>query len=1049
MDISVLRDGADLVVIDHAAVDTDGNGVDEEVARKPVSLVDAMTGVQIVGGEEADVFAIDTGNGALAVPVSFEGGRSQDTIVGPDEDVVWGIIGPKQGHVAGVDFSGVEHLVSDAGAHTLDYTSYGGEISVDLREGTATGFTSIAGFLSVTSAGGEDTLTGNANGNVFTAGAGNNTLARGLGDDLYVFGNGWGHDTVTEDPASGSDEGADTLDFSAITSAITVTINADGSLAVSDTNGNTVMAGNVENLIGGSGTNTLDYSLYDRGVVVDLSTGEATGFYNVSGFTVVRGTDYKDTITGDDQAKTLTGGGSENRIDASAFSVGSVTLDGHAGNDTLIGGAGDDTLTGGAGIDNVDGRGGTNTLVENGNTRFVLDDDSLDMAEGPSEMVSITLTNVSDGTFTLSYDGETTDPMAYDAERYELKSYLAALPNIATDDVIVTGTGGAWTVTFTNTLGGMDLPNMTGAGNFTSGSLSVVSTDGSVATNTLTDIQIAHLTGGSSDNLIDGSAFTGSVVLDGRSGNDTLIGGNADDILNGGIGDDRLTGGIGNDALDGGDGTDTVVETRDADFTLTNDSLTIGGEVTTLANIERAELTGGAAINVMDASAFTGLNPGTQLGALNSGVGVRTVERTYDFAIVLADSTVVKIDVSPAHTLQDVFDIIEGADENLSAGLNATGTGIQITDVTSGIFPLQIVSLNGSHAAADLGIVGASAAGTLYGTPVAAGRVMLSGRGGNDELIGSPGDDVLVGGKGDDTITGGDGIDTLVEERDADITLRNTSLTVGGQTDTLSGIEQAELIGGTSANTINARGFTLGTVTIFSGGGLDTLKGGGDDRFVIDVSNLTTGQQVTVDPGGGTGDEVIILDAESITVSGHTISMQFSLDSGDATFRALADHVVDVVSDATGVKKPPAAAAFAISVIDSESTAHVTPEAVLDVGNNLFVHSETIDRNRTMARSTAGKDGAVGIAVAVSVENGDTNALLDGVAHVGGDVYVTASQWQDAVSANKLFVIPSLDLGTMAQAGVGTDSKGDVLDDIKAKIIGNAKTGIKAGATSL
>ena len=123
---------------------------------------------------------------------------------------------------------------------------------------------------------------------------------------------------------------------------------------------------------------------------------------------------------------------------------------------------------------------------------------------------------------------------------------------------------------------------------------------------------------------------------------------------------------------------------------------------------------------------------------------------------------------------------------------------------------------------------------------------------------------MLVGGWGDDTITGRKGIDTLVAERDADITLSDTTLAIGGQTDSFSEIEQAELIGGTSANTIDASPFTLGPVTIFSGGGVDRLKGGsGDDRFLIDVSNLTTGQQVTVKLGGGSENEVLILGSGS------------------------------------------------------------------------------------------------------------------------------------------------------------------------------------------
>jgi hypothetical protein len=49
-----------------------------------------------------------------------------------------------------------------------------------------------------------------------------------------------------------------------------------------------------------------------------------------------------------------------------------------------------------------------------------------------------------------------------------------------------------------------------------------------------------------------------------------------------------------------------VVESRDADFILTDYTLTIGADSPdTLYDVERAELTGGGSANILDASAFT------------------------------------------------------------------------------------------------------------------------------------------------------------------------------------------------------------------------------------------------------------------------------------------------------------------------------------------------------------------------------------------------------------------------------------------------------------
>lgn len=57
----------------------------------------------------------------------------------------------------------------------------------------------------------------------------------------------------------------------------------------------------------------------------------------------------------------------------------------------------------------------------------------------------------------------------------------------------------------------------------------------------------------------------------------------------------------------GAAGTDTVVEQRDANFTLKDATLTIGAETDTLIlGVEQATLTGGVGVNVLDA---TGVAP--------------------------------------------------------------------------------------------------------------------------------------------------------------------------------------------------------------------------------------------------------------------------------------------------------------------------------------------------------------------------------------------------------------------------------------------------------
>jgi hypothetical protein len=70
-------------------------------------------------------------------------------------------------------------------------------------------------------------------------------------------------------------------------------------------------------------------------------------------------------------------------------------------------------------------------------------------------------------------------------------------------------------------------------------------------TDTLVGIEAALLQGGSSNNRLDASKFSGAVSLLGGAGNDTLIGGTNDDQLYGELGSDSIDGGAGFDTVDG------------------------------------------------------------------------------------------------------------------------------------------------------------------------------------------------------------------------------------------------------------------------------------------------------------------------------------------------------------------------------------------------------------------------------------------------------------------------------------------------------------------
>lgn len=93
---------------------------------------------------------------------------------------------------------------------------------------------------------------------------------------------------------------------------------------------------------------------------------------------------------------------------------------------------------------------------------------------GVNELQRITLTSATGGTFKLTYAGQQTGAIAYNASAATIKTALEALSNIAVDDIIVTGGPANTTpvvVEFIATLGGaaqspmlIDISSLTGSG---------------------------------------------------------------------------------------------------------------------------------------------------------------------------------------------------------------------------------------------------------------------------------------------------------------------------------------------------------------------------------------------------------------------------------------------------------------------------------------------------------------------------------------------------------------------------------------------------------
>jgi hypothetical protein len=174
--------------------------------------------VSILGGQGNDVFTVASPLPATALTI--EGGRGNNTLVGPNTANTWKITGPNSGMLNAIAFAKFQNLVggtsSDTfkfstrgrasgvvnggrGANTLDYSQYAGNILVDLLSGSATAAGRIANVQQVIGSQGNDlivgdrspsTLTGGTGRNILIGGAGRSTLdaRRGTGDNILIGG---------------------------------------------------------------------------------------------------------------------------------------------------------------------------------------------------------------------------------------------------------------------------------------------------------------------------------------------------------------------------------------------------------------------------------------------------------------------------------------------------------------------------------------------------------------------------------------------------------------------------------------------------------------------------------------------------------------------------------------------------------------------------------------------------------------------------------------------------------------------------------------------
>ena len=259
-------------------------------------------------------------------------------------------------------------------------------------------------------------------------------------------------------------------------------------------------------------------------------------------------------------------------------------------------------------------------------------------------------------------------------------------------------------------------------------------------TSTVMNVERPVLAGGIGDNVLDASAVTAAsdfiqVSFNNTAGNDTMIGSQLNDSFN--IVNSTTPG---TNIIDGQGGSDSIGIAADTDITLTNSTFTVGSDTSTVMNVERPVLAGGAGDNVLNASAVTSASDYVQVTFNNTPGNDTMIGSQINDGFNIVNST------TPG------TNIIDGQGGTDIVGITAD-TNITLTDssFTVGADTSSIVGLERINAAAGAGnnVLDASAvtgAGDLE-------WVRIDGRDGDDTLVASTGvQTTAVGGSGFDTL---------------------------------------------------------------------------------------------------------------------------------------------------------------------------------------------------------------------------------------------------------------------------------------------------------
>ncbi|MEL0096610.1 MAG: hypothetical protein VW875_12265, partial [Planctomycetaceae bacterium] len=587
---------------------------------------------------------------------------------------------------------------------------------------------------------------------------------------------------------------------------------------------------------------------------------------------------------------------------------------------------------------------------------------------------------------------------------------------------------------------------------------------------------------GSPARIVGNEISVAAVILDGGGGTDHLTGS---------PGNDFISGGTGNDVLRGGGGYDTIGAVRDLDMTLHSGTLEFGdGEIDTHESFEAALLTGGAGINRIDTSNFDGparidgggggdtllggahddvfgvsgsgletpgavqvdVGGGTQNSVVVSGTSSGLTQSLLDHVTLTGTGgrTLVWTGNGDDHLTVDE-DIILPVNLEIRAPRSITITG-QTIDTSDSTQPGSII-LKSELITVD----GGSKLLALQTTPHTDGSFSHG--------------DITLQAKFDNALMGFFGVEGANSGflGFANLDYNKTSITVGtseirgGDVELTTHSDTAHFVAipdyegaGEFFNSVYDTGLSaLENFSAFAGYSFsesvaDINLGTNDvaaGPTIIRADNFTAHSKgvagVKSSPLGIAVGVAIARAKTHSVVNLHDVNLQAT---EDVIIRSSSSQSAFSQADVEGAKG--VSAAVAVSIIESNTIANVSGASQLTVGRDLYVQADNIDQLTNMARSVTGGDGRAGLAVAIDVEDGTTNAILDGIANVSGNVNVTSITDKTGINQSKFFAIfPAESSGVEASAGTGTNETGDLLKDYQQKAKAAAKA--KAGQTAL